>query len=193
MDNSIRIPELMKYARENYPKLPYHNFSHAMDVYFATKDYSRYYFLCDNDRLILESSAILHDIVYVPFQEGNEEKSAERSAKILKTLEYSISERNKINNLIIATKWPTNPTNLLEEIICDCDLDNLSREDFFEKSELLMKEWGIQKDYSWYYKQLEFLENNHYYTHYAQLYKQPGKEKNILFLKNILTNNLQHI
>lgn len=40
----------------------------------------------------------------------------------------------------MATKLPSNPTNILEKIICDADLHHLSSENYFTRSELLKNE-----------------------------------------------------
>ena len=41
----------------------------------------------------------------------------------------------------MATKVPQSPKNHLEEILCDCDLDYLGRDDFEKISNNLFSEW----------------------------------------------------
>jgi len=47
--------------------------------------------------------------------------------------------------MIMATKIPQSPKNLLEQIICDADLDYLGRERYEENSLLLLQELRLKK------------------------------------------------
>lgn len=186
---TAKVAELSRMVSNIYPKLPYHNFNHALDVWSVARDYGLFNQLNDEDRFLLESAALLHDVVYVVNAKDNEEKSTEFARKYLPMLGYSPLHISKVEEIILATKWPTQPKNLLEQIICDADLDNLGREDFFEKSKNLLNEWKVPEDSNWYERQLELLENNHYYTEIARSLRGPGKIKNIQKLKQILQDH----
>lgn len=181
-----KITKLLAIAASFYPKLPYHNFNHAIEVWSVAKKYGILSQLRDEERLVLESAAIMHDIVYVVGQKDNEEKSAELGNKLSVKLGYSNSQIHGVKELILATKWPTNPKNQLEKIICDADLDNLGSKDFFEKSRYLLEEWGVKEDINWYSQQLKLLENNHYYTNLAKQIRGSGKLENTSKVKEIL-------
>ncbi len=185
-DYKQKISELARILARSYPKLPYHNFDHALDVWSVARGYSMYHRFNDAERFVLESAALLHDVVYVVGANDNEEKSVNYSNRWLPMLGYEDGQIDDIGRLVLATKWPTKPKNLSEMIICDSDLDNLGREDFIDKSHLLMKEWNVPRNLEWYKKQLELLENNHYYTDIAKFMRNSGKEKNIAKLKELL-------
>lgn len=186
IDKQDRIRRLSDICRQGYPKLPYHNYNHALDVSYHAEKYARYHKLPENKIFLLKSAALLHDIIYVPKAENNEEKSFEYAKLILPTIDYKTNEMKIIGRLILATKWPTNPQGLLEKIICDADLDNLGRKDFFEKSSNLMQEWEIPDDKTWYQNQLSLLKNNHYYTDIARKLRDKGKQENLEKLKKML-------
>jgi predicted metal-dependent HD superfamily phosphohydrolase len=181
-----KIINLTRIASDIYQELPYHNFYHALDVWSVTKEYGILTRISEEERFVLESAALLHDIIYVANANDNEEKSAELAKYLLPRLGYSNPQIEKIKDLIMATKWPTNPKNFLEQIICDADLDNLGREDFFERSVYLLKEWGITKDKKWYDQQAGLLKNNHYYTKIANKLRGKGKAENIKRLEKLL-------
>ena len=181
-----KISSLAKILANSYPRLPYHNFNHALDVWSVARGYGWYHRLDETERFVLESAALLHDVVYAVGANDNEEKSVAYANHWLPMLEYEDRQLEDIGKLVLATKWPTKPKNLTEMIICDSDLDNLGREDFLDKSLLLLKEWNIPQNLDWYKKQLELLENNHYYTDIAKFMREPGKEKNIAKLKELL-------
>jgi predicted metal-dependent HD superfamily phosphohydrolase len=180
------ISEVAMIASKNCPNLQYHNFEHALDVFYAARDYSFLNEFSDEERFLVETSALLHDVVYVQNGKDNEEKSAEFAERYLPKLGFKKNQVKIVKSLILATKWPTNPKNQLEEVICDSDLDNLGRQDFFEKSHELMLELGIKEGKEGYLRQLKFLENNHYYNYWAKKLRNPGKDRNTQKLKQIL-------
>ena len=95
-----------------------------------------------------------------------------------------------VSGLIRATKIPQAPKNLLEEIICDADLDYLGRNDFYEIGDKLFKEFmarGVvgSRD-EWNRLQISFLEAHRYHTTYARKHRRPAKLKRIRELKSQL-------
>src|SRR5678816_3445426 len=70
--------------------------------------------------------------------------------------------------MIMATKIPQTPHTLLEQIICDADLDYLGRNDFEPISRSLYKEFLtykiIPEDIIWDHIQIKFFESHHYFT-----------------------------
>jgi predicted metal-dependent HD superfamily phosphohydrolase len=105
----------------------YHNVMHitrmedAYEKYFGSK--------INDDALYL--SLWLHDVVYVPGSNTNEEDSVNffldtvDNSKIL----FWPGEVEKISNAIMSTKTH-NPSNELEQIICDLDLEILSADKY---------------------------------------------------------------
>ena len=66
--------------------------------------------------------------------------SAKLAKEILPEYLYSYKQIDSICEIIMATKLPPRPKNLLEMIICDADLDYLGRSDFIPVSNNLYKE-----------------------------------------------------
>ena len=75
------------------------------------------------------------------------------------------------------------PTNKLEEIICDADLDYLGRDDFHEIADRLrreLREHGkIDSDRKWDELQVNFLSNHRYFTKTAIETRRPKKLQNL--------------
>jgi hypothetical protein len=92
--------------------------------------------------------------------------------------------------MIRATKVPQQPFNVLEEVICDADLDYLGRNDFFQIGEGLFKEFLDQKivsdEKSWNSLQVRFLENHHYFTTTAKERRQKQKQIHLDAIKDKL-------
>lgn len=86
----------------------------------------------------------------------------------------------------MATKIPQQPHNLLEQIICDADLDYLGRDDFYKIGETLRKEFLhysiVNSDEEWETLQIKFLQNHHYHTISSQQLREPIKHQYLLQL-----------
>ena len=135
---------------------------------------------------MLETAAYLHDIVNQVGSDLNEEFSSRIAKKILPRLGYSDSETDLVSGLILATELKRQPISLLDGIMRDADVDNLGREDFFEKNESLRKELGVKDKSAWQRQTLTFLEKHKYYTETSRSERQYGLEKNVKKLKSLM-------
>jgi hypothetical protein len=82
--------------------------------------------------------------------------------------------------MIMATKIPQSPQNLLEEILCDADLDYLGRNDFFPIGETLFEEMKtyhlIADEQTWNRLQVNFLTAHHYFTRTNKVIRESIKQ-----------------
>jgi len=170
---------------ERFTNNPYHNFSHAKDVAAAAAKICYKENVSDYDSFIVMSAAIFHDAVFKAGAEDNEERSGRVAGQLLCRAGYTRPERDMITQLILATKMPVAPKSLLEKVLCDADLDNLSRDDFLEKGELVRRELGIDNGKRWYSCQLGFLKSHSYHTDYKQKSTREALAKNIARLEEI--------
>lgn len=181
-----KIRKVYELVRQHMPNHPYHNKRHAKDIFYAANRLSKLEGIAKEDRFMMVTAALLHDIVFVIGAGDNEEKSVEFVQPYLKQFSYSESQIRKISNLILATKVPTSPKNLLEMIICDSDLDVLGRKDFFEKNKKYQEELGVEDNLAWYSTQINFLRNHRYYTKSAQELRGKGIKNNIRRMELLL-------
>jgi len=181
-----KIETLTYTVRELMPKLPYHNFRHAIDVYSAVNTLAKLGRVSYENRFLLGTAALLHDIIFVPGKKNNEEKSAEFARQYLPGIGYPIEQVEQVERLILATKMPQNPNSYLEKIICDADLDNLGRSDFFEYGAKLKIELNVLDNEKWNQQQLQFLKNHQYHTEVARKLRNLGKAANIRKLEKLL-------
>ncbi|PIN91012.1 hypothetical protein COU57_02285 [Candidatus Pacearchaeota archaeon CG10_big_fil_rev_8_21_14_0_10_32_14] len=165
------------------PKLPYHNFMHADGVYESAKMYAELNGLSEHESYLLETAGLGHDLGYTLGRGDNEENTSRELFDLLPTIGYDLRDAIDIGKMVLPTKLPQRPTNLLEAILCDSDLDSLGREDFFLWGDRLRKEWKKEDNIEWYGKQLEFLEEHEYHTKVARDLRKEGKEKNMRKLK----------
>jgi hypothetical protein len=165
-------------------KYYYHNVDHTMDVLNTIGLYASIEKINDNKLILLKTASAFHDIGITINYENHEEESVLFAQKTLPQFDYSSNEIQQICELIRATKIPTMAKNKLEELLCDADLDYLGRDDYFEISNLLRKEWNALNfkkytDQEWFLFQLTFLKAHTYYTPMVQNMRNEGKIKNI--------------
>lgn len=174
-----RLIRLQDIVRPIAPRLPYHNMIHILDVAHSVENYGRLENQSEHSIYLLKCAALLHDAFYVPGRNDNEEKSVEISDKILPQLNVAPGDIPQINGLILATKMPTNPKGILEMIICDSDIDNLGRDDYFDWCEKYRIECASDRKY-WYGEfQPAFLKTVKYHTPSAQSLRYPGIQQNL--------------
>jgi HD superfamily phosphodiesterase len=127
----------------------FHNLDHTLEVINRSKYLAKKEWLNDNCIKLLTIAWFFHDIWYWSYNKYKKDnlKHEEESVTIFNNF-IKNNNYNKIDNkiitiisgIILATKVKNNPTNILECIIKDSDLDNIGRNDFREKSELLLQE-----------------------------------------------------
>ncbi|MFA5019746.1 MAG: HD domain-containing protein [Candidatus Pacearchaeota archaeon] len=181
-----KIETITCVAGELMPKLPYHNFGHAIDVYSAANTLALLSNVDYEERFLLRTSALLHDIIVVPGRKDNEERSAEFVSQYLPKIGYSTEQAKRVGKIILATKMPQNPNGFLEQVLCDADLDNLGRPDFFELGEKVRAEFGFSGNERWYQQQIQFLRSHQYHTEVARQLRDTGKAANIQKLEMML-------
>jgi uncharacterized protein len=133
--------------------------------------------------LLVRTAALFHDIGFIEQYNDHESVSVRIAEEALPNFGYNAGQIEAISNMIMATRLPQSPQNLLEEILADGDLDNLGRDDFVERSRLLRAEQetlGISaSDEVWYQRQLEFVQHHEYFTAAARRLRDAKKEQNI--------------
>lgn len=170
-------------------KLVYHNLDHTVSVVDATMQIANHYQLSDKDFFIVCTGAWFHDTGYFEDIQNHEQKGAEIATEFLKKQDIPADVRDSVMQVILSTKMPQRPTNLLENILCDGDLFHLGTEEFAEKRKLMHKEVAMlyQVDIGkkeWRLRDVEFLESQHYHTDYCALLLNDQKQKNIDKLKS---------
>lgn len=173
-------------------KLFYHSVNHTKDALKTCELYLRHMNIDPYQAKLLRIGILFHDIGFTETIVEHEAKSAEIATKMMSDLGFSKDDIQIVVGLILSTKVPQQPHTVLEQIICDVDLDYLGRDDFYPISNLLYKEL---KAYSivtnldvWNKIQIKFLENHKYHTEFAINKRQPEKEKRIAELKKLVTS-----
>ncbi len=123
--------EILDKLEKELPKtLYYHNLKHTLDVIIQVEIIGRGENISDEELLLLKTAALFHDIGNIKGSKDHEYNGTIMAREYLIKYGYSNEQIETINGIIMATKLPPMPETLLQEIICDSDLDYLGRYDF---------------------------------------------------------------
>ncbi len=187
-----RLKMVDQYVRELFrDELPagikYHNADHTLHstkgVVAVANKLAKLENVSELDKELIIAAAYFHDTGYIREYEKNEPIAARMAGRILKLIGYKPEEIEKVQKMILATDPDVEPKTHVEKILCDADLDNLGREDFFQLDERLREGRGmrgidVSDDVTWYRNTLEFLEKHQYYTESQNKLREKGKQKN---------------
>ena len=182
---------LARLEKELPPKLTYHNLWHTQeDVLPASVQLARHVGVSEADIRLLTVAAAFHDIGFTENPANHEMVGARIVVQILPEYGFSSLEIEAIMGMIIATRLPQSPRNLLEEIMADADLDVLGRRDFLSRNASLRQEWAnFGQEIAlkpWYEGQLAFLRSHTYFTAVAHMLRNDLKKENIALLEQKL-------
>lgn len=149
--------------------LAYHNIGHTLDVEKQILIIAAAEGITNPQELEdLQIAALYHDTGFLEKHTNHEFVSCDLAKKYLPEFGLSNQRIDNICNLIMATRFPHHPHNLLEMIICDADLDYLGREGFVETSERLRNELIsyqiITAETDWYQFQINFFNKHKFFT-----------------------------
>ncbi|QTN37973.1 HD domain-containing protein [Cryomorphaceae bacterium] len=182
---------ILLYLEEHLPEhLSYHSLDHTLDVYQVCMELAGHSKVSEEDRELLGTAALLHDIGFVRTYKGHEEASAQIARELLPQFGYGPEQIQRIIELIMVTRVPQSPTDLLGRLLCDADLDYLGRSDFFVTGNRLFSEFKslgiVQDEREWNHLQVQFLSVHHYHTDYSRAHREPLKQQHLEQVKEIV-------
>ncbi|MDX1995516.1 MAG: HD domain-containing protein [bacterium] len=171
-------------SRELAPTLLFHSLAHtADDVVPAVERFAAEEGVAGHDLLLLRTAGWFHDLGYVRQRAEHEALSAEIAAEVLPAMGYSAVDVEAIRGMIMATRIPQTPHNLLEQLLADADLNVLGQPDFLVKNQALRDELAAENvtysDTEWYGGQLKFISQHRYFTRAAQQLNDARKARNV--------------
>ncbi len=167
--------------------LTYHSARHTLDVIESTERLGVAENVNGEEMDLLLVAALFHDSGFLLSMDEHEAHGCILAREILPDHGFTTDAIDEICKLIMATKLPQTPENLLEQIICDADLDYLGRKDFFTLGEGLFTEFlsrGIVKDFcDWDNLQIKFLSGHRFFTQSSLALREPVKMQHLVQVK----------
>jgi class 3 adenylate cyclase len=182
---------LDKLERELPDYLFYHNVKHTVDVVTEVELIGWGEGCSDEEILILKTAGLFHDVGHTVTYDGHEYQGTLIAREMLPKYSYTYGQIERICSIIMSTKLPPKPTNLLEDIICDSDLDYLGRTDFIPVSNTLFEELKAQNKMGslndWNKMQVKFISGHQYFTKTARSLREVNKQLQIERIQSLIT------
>jgi class 3 adenylate cyclase len=182
---------LDKLEKELPDYLYYHNVKHTVDVVTEVELIGWAEGCSDEEILILKTAGLFHDVGHTVTYDGHELEGTRIAREMLPRYNYTPDQIEKISSIIMSTKLPPKPTTLLEEIICDSDLDYLGRSDFIPVSNTLFEELKAQNKMKslndWNKIQVKFISGHQYFTKTARSLREVNKQLQIERIQSLIT------
>ena len=172
-----------KLTRELPSNLYYHGVHHVLDVLSAAEMLGKEEKISESEMELVRVAVLFHDAGFTVSPKNHEQIGCQLVQNKLPGFGYNNDEINSICGMIMATTYPQQPKNHLEEIVCDADLDYLGRDDFFTIGNTLLKEMNtngsITSEADWNKLQESFLESHHYFTNTANRLRNKKKQEHL--------------
>jgi len=182
---------LDKLERDLPDFLHYHNVKHTVDVVTEVELIGWAEGCSDEDILLLKIAGLFHDAGHTVSYDNHEYQGTLLAREMLPAFGYTDEQIERICTIIMSTMLPPQPTNLLEEIICDSDLDYLGRSDFIPVSNTLFEELKAQNKITklndWNKLQVKFISGHQYFTATARRLREVNKQLQIERIQNLIT------
>lgn len=183
---------LDKLEKELPDYLYYHNVKHTVDIVTEVELIGWGEGCTDEEILLLKTAGLLHDAGHTVAYDNHEYHGTVLAREMLPQYNYSPGQIEKICSIIMATKMPPKPVNLLENIICDSDLDYLGRSDFIPVSNTLYEELKAQNKIGslndWNKLQVKFISGHQYFTQTARSLREVNKQQQIERIQSLITD-----
>ena len=169
----------------------YHNVKHTVDVVTEVELIGWAEGCSDEEILLLKTAALFHDAGHIVAYDNHEYHSTQIARQMLPEFNYTSDQIERICSIIMSTKLPPKPTDLLENIICDSDLDYLGRSDFIPVSNTLYEELKAQNKMGslndWNKIQVRFISGHQYFTKTARRLREVNKQLQIERIQSTIT------
>ena len=196
------VPVVLKRLQDGLDgNLYYHGLHHTCDdVLPAVDRICQGEGVAPSDRELVLVAALFHDAGFLERYNGNEVIGARIAAEMLPEWGYSSPEIERVLDLILATELhevdgvllQVPGADALKRILCDADLDNLGREDFFKVSDNLRREieerGRTMVDLEWFSRQVLFLSQHRWFTETQRKAREECKARNLVELHGILAH-----
>lgn len=194
MDQPAAEIFILAKLRQGLPKeRTYHSFSHTLDVYRTVVAIAMEEGVEGEDLDLLRTAALYHDSGFLVQDHDHEEASCALARESLPQFGYAVAQIDRVCRMIMATKIPQQPHDLLSRILCDADLDYLGRADFFRIGSTLFSEFKhygvVNNERAWNELQVRFLEKHKYFTDTSRAMREPVKMRHLREVKDWLVNN----
>ena len=172
----LRLYDLVEYVEtmmaDVASNLFFHNFEHAQDVYEQAELLAHSENVEEEDRLLLKTAALLHDMGYSISSDDVRMLSKDMAREALLLFHYTPQQIDRVCRLMEASHYESIPNGILEEIMHDAHQMYFGRADYITRTIDLFRE---QEESSipanktdWFQNQISRLTRHQFYTRTAK-------------------------
>ena len=185
---------LQRLEHELSPSLHYHSIDHTVGVMAAVKEIVELEPVDVPELELLLTAAAYHDCGFLTTYMDHEAAGCVIARETLPEFGFDTKSISRIEEMIMATKVPQQPTTQLARILCDADLDYLGGMEYTEISTTLYLElsengFHMTED-RWLMTQIEFLSAHQFWTDFAMEHRNPAKQEVLKGLEKIQASSL---
>ena len=167
----------------------FHNVTHIMDVCEQITLLSRTEGIKDEDVLLLQTAALLHDIGYaITYDDDISTVSENIAREFLPSFQYKPHQIDRICDLMKIANYDSIPNGIVEEVMHDANHMYYGRTDYVDLMKNLfreLEEHNIQINKTdWFLNQINRLANHKFYTQTAKKMVEVTVDQQINNLKN---------
>ena len=165
-------------------KYVYHDLEHTLNVRDAARDISEYFSLNEREHRLLKLAALFHDTGYDHGPQDHESRSASYARTFLEKHEAPEADIKVVEECILATRFPHQPTTLLQQVLCDADLAHLGDATYWDRCGRVRQELAtvqniLMSEPEWVDFELQFMKKHRYFTAAAEELYGAGKRKHL--------------
>lgn len=170
--------------RKQLPRdLYYHGLHHTIDVLRSAQMIASEEGVTDDEMILLKAAVLFHDSGFTKIYRNHEELGCDMAKAELPAYGFTPAEIEKVCGMIMATKIPQRPTNKLEYIIADADLEYLGTDQFWKIGDTLFQEikayLNVDSERQWNIIQMNFLKSHQYHTEFCRKNREPLKQQHL--------------
>lgn len=188
---NIKTEFLHRLENDLPPHLTYHNAQHTQYVLNRAIEIAIEENVAEKDLELVKLAALYHDAGFLVQKDEHEALGCAIIRKEFASFGLSPATIDRVCGMVMATKIPQNPQNLLEKIVADADLEYLGTDLFDIGSDRLYRELKFDNPAltkkEWLEIQIKFLSAHRYHTSYCLKHREPIKRVHIEKLKSNLT------
>lgn len=170
--------------------LTYHNVEHTLNVMKVVEHLALAENISGDDLVLLKTATLFHDSGFVLNYYDHEVNSCKLAIKYLPDFDYDTAQVEIVCRIIMSTRLPQSPYDILSQVLCDADLYYLGGDQYTYYADRLFSEFkkfnSIKTNAEWKTKQIEFLTSHSYFTKTAVSERETQKQINLLQIKGLI-------
>jgi hypothetical protein len=165
----------------------FYGYEHTLNMFQAAEQLIIMENVKGENAIMVKTAVLLLNAAVLEDENCSPEISARLARRWLPEFGYTTKNILLINGMLLSTRSPQRPQNLLEKIVCDASTEYLGREDYPYWAEKLYRQMFLQskpqKESGWPQMEQTSFANHQYFTETAKRLWNANKQRNYKLLQ----------